>query len=248
MRSPAVWSRSPGPWPVTPPHVLRFAGFKVDLNAMVAMEKPALCPSVYLAGPTVFEPDPDTIFAQMKQLCTRHGLHGVSPLDNQIGLEGIAPGRSLARRIVQADIELMHKVDGGIFCLDGFRRGPEMDPGTAFEVGYMLALRKPLVGWTSDPRDYPARVRAFFAETFGLTLNTGGAGGMGARSGALRDPDGILVHSEGCVQNAMVHVGIELSGGAVSVSTRWLAAFESAIAHLARLLAASDIAPLRAEA
>ena len=79
-------------------------------------------PTVYLAGPTVFDPDPDAIFSQMKQTCARHGLEGVSPLDNQIGLQGITPGRALARRIVQADIDLMRRVDAGIFCLDGFRR------------------------------------------------------------------------------------------------------------------------------
>jgi len=201
------------------------------------MRTPPRRPSVYLAGPTVFEPDPDAIFAQMKQVCAHHGLRGVSPLDNQMGLEGIAPGRPLARRIVQADIDLMHRVDAGIFCLDGFRRGPEMDPGTAFEVGYMHALGKRLVGWTSDPRDYPARVRAFFADTFGLPLSVGETGGTGARSGALRDPDGMLVHSEGCVQNAMVHVGIELSGGLVCAEAPWLTAFQCAIAHLAHLLA-----------
>lgn len=195
-------------------------------------------PTVYLAGPTVFDPDPDAIFSQMKQTCARHGLEGVSPLDNQIGLQGITPGRALARRIVQADIDLMRRVDAGIFCLDGFRRGPEMDPGTAFEVGYMHALGKRLAGWTRDPRQYPDRVHDFFADTFGLTLTAGETGGTGARSGALRDPDGMLVHSEGCVQNAMIHVGIELSGGSVWADTKWLAAFEAAVVGLAGLLTA----------
>jgi len=125
-----------------------------------------------------------------------------------------------------------------VFCLDGFRRGPEMDPGTAFEVGYMHALGKTLAGWTRDPRDYPDRVRDFFAATFGLALTTpvDTVALTGGRSGALRDPDGVLVHSEGCVQNAMVHVGIELSGGAVCADASWLSAFEAAIVHLAGLL------------
>jgi len=193
-------------------------------------------PTAYLAGPTVFAPDPDAVFAAMKVVCERHGLEGVSPLDNQTGLEGIPPGAALARRIVEADLALMHAVDGGIFCLDGFRRGPEMDPGTAFEVGYMHALGKKLVGWTSDPRDYPARVEGFFATNFAAPLMDDQMSGRGGRSGALRDPDGVLVHSQGCKQNAMVHVGIELSGGAVFSGTDWLVAFEAAVAALAGLL------------
>ena len=189
--------------------------------------------TIYLAGPTVFEPDPAAIFDHMKQLCRRHGLQGLSPLDNQLALSG-PPGAALARQIVQADIDLMRRADAGVFCLDSFRRGPEMDPGTAFEAGYMHALGKPLAGWTRDTRDYPDRVRAFFAGTFGLGLIDGAGGG--AQSGTLRAPDGILVHSEGCLQNAMVHAGIELAGGIVGAHPDWPAAFEAAVAHLAGLL------------
>lgn len=192
-------------------------------------------PTVYLAGPTVFERDPDAIFAAMKAICARVGVRGVSPLDNQMGLEGSEPGHALATRIVQADIALMRRLDAGLFCLDGFRRGPEMDPGTAFEIGYMHALGKPLAGWTRDPRPYPDRVRGFFASTFGLPLDDANAidSGTGARSGALRDPDGMLVHSEGCLQNAMTQVGIELSGGAVHADPDWTVAFTRAAAGLA---------------
>ena len=193
-------------------------------------------PRIYLAGPTVFEPDPDAIFVIMKTICTRHGLEGISPLDGQLGLEGQAPGREMVAQIVRADIGLMHAADGAVFCLDGFRRSPEMDPGTAFEIGFMLALGKPLAGWTRDPRPYPERVRAYFAETFALPLVPGTSGGPGARSGDLRDPDGILVHSEGCLQNAMTEIGIELSGGAVAAHEEWQTAFEHAVLHLARRL------------
>ncbi len=40
----------------------------------------------------------------------------------------------------------MDTLDGGLFCLDPFRRSSEMDPRTAFEVGYMRALGKPMAG------------------------------------------------------------------------------------------------------
>jgi nucleoside 2-deoxyribosyltransferase len=200
-------------------------------------------PGVYLAGPTVFEADPAPLFGLMKKICARHGLEGISPLDNQIGLEGRPSGRALATAIVRADITLMQRVDAGVFCLDGFRRGPEMDPGTAFEIGYMHALGKPLAGWTRDVRSYPERVASFFADVFGLSLTAAGTGAQGGTSGTARDPDGILVHSDGCYQNAMTQMGIELSGGPggegqvsggqVCADPVWTVAFERAVANLA---------------
>ena len=191
-------------------------------------------PTIYLAGPTVFEPDPAPLFATIKRICAAHGLEGVSPLDNQLELEAHTPGRALVTRIVQADIELMHQVDAGLFCLDSFRRAPEMDPGTAFEIGYMHALGKPLAGWTRDPRLYPDRVRAYFAETFNLPLNQ--TASQGVQSGAERDPDGILVHSESCFQNAMTEIAIERSGGRVHAHPDWTTAVDQAVQDLARRL------------
>ncbi len=190
-------------------------------------------PRLYLAGPMVFEPEPEAFFARMKVICARYGLEGVSPLDNQVELAGHAPGKPLALAIVTADIALMHSLDAGVFCLDGFRRSPEMDPGTAFEIGYMHALGKPLAGWTRDPLLYPDRVAAFFNTVFRQTLTGTTPGAVGATSGALRDPDGILVHSEGCYQNAMAEMGIERSGGLVAADPDWAVAFEQAVAHLA---------------
>jgi nucleoside 2-deoxyribosyltransferase len=193
-------------------------------------------PSVYLAGPMVFLPDPGSIFARMKAICDGLNLTGMTPLDNQTGLEELAPGPDVIERIVRADIELMRSVDAGVFCLDGFRRGPEMDAGTAFEIGYMHGLGKPLAGWTADPRPYPRKVQDYFSEVFGLALTDALPGPSGGTSGLTRDPDGMLVHSEGCVQNAMVHIGIELSGGIVAADNDWERAFTSAVARLADLL------------
>ena len=198
------------------------------------------CPRVYLAGPMVFAPNPDAVFAEMKAICARFGLEGVSPLDNQTGLEGHAPGLALARAIVDADIALMHGMDGGLFCVDGFRRSPEMDPGTAFEIGYMHALGKPLAGWTREPLLYAERVAAFFTDVFGAALTPAAPGPAGGTSGALRDPDGILVHSEGCHQNAMADMGIRRSGGLIAAHPDWAAAFAQAAAHLADRLRAGS--------
>jgi nucleoside 2-deoxyribosyltransferase len=187
----------------------------------------------------VFYPDPNTTFTAMKRICALHGVDGVAPIDNQVALAGVPPGRALVRRIVEADLELMRNLDAGIFCLDGFRRGPEMDPGTAFEIGYMHALGKPLVGWTADPRDYPARVAGYFDDVFRQNLTWAVAGALGATSGSLRDPDDVLVHSESCYQNAMTEIGIELSGGRVFADRDWSRAFAAAVRDLAGRLRGS---------
>ncbi len=199
-------------------------------------------PTIYLAGPTVFEPDPAASFSTMKAICDRHGLEGVSPLDNQMGLEGLPPGRDLLRRIVAADIALMRRLDGGVFCLDPFRGAPEMDAGTAFEIGYMVALGKPVAGWTRDPRLYPLKVRHYFEQGMGAALVPATAGAKGGTSGLTRDPHGMLVHSEGCVQNAMTEIGIELAGGAVFADETWTVAFDAAVTMLAARLGWTPIA------
>jgi nucleoside 2-deoxyribosyltransferase len=181
----------------------------------------------------VFEPDPAAIFDRMKTLCRAQGVIGVAPLDNQIGLQSIAPGRELLERIVRADIALMDRLPGAVFCLDSFRRAPEMDAGTAFEVGYMTALGKPIAGWTRDTRPYPQRVADFFRNQ---SLTRASPGPLGGTSGLLRDPDGVLIHSEGCVQNAMVHISIELAGGIVATDVDWEKAFSRAVASVAQQL------------
>jgi nucleoside 2-deoxyribosyltransferase len=192
-------------------------------------------PRIYLAGPMVFYPDPDATFAAMKKLCAKHGLEGVAPIDNQIELKGITPGKRLIREIVKADIALMGRLDGGLFCVDGFRRAPDMDPGTAFEIGYMNAQGKPLCGWTEDGRLYPVKVKDYFKRVFGEALHVTKANPKGGTSGSARDPDEILVHSQGCMQNGMMHIGIELSGGKIFADPDWRVAFDCAAAHLATL-------------
>jgi nucleoside 2-deoxyribosyltransferase len=188
-------------------------------------------PKTYLAGPTVFLPDHDAIFETMKSICARHGLEGCSPLDNQIGLEGLSPGKATITEIVKADFALMRAADAALVCLDPFRRSTEMDPGTAVEIGFLYALQKPMSAWTQDPRSYPDKVSEFFAAE---SMTKAIANTSGGTSGDMRDPDHVLVHSEGCVANGMAHIGVELSGGIVFCHKNWLIAFEAAAMHLAQ--------------
>lgn len=172
------------------------------------------------------------MFNEMRAICARYGLEGVAPIDNQLDLQGLAPGHDTLMAIVRADRTLMDRLDGSLVCLDPFRRSTEMDPGTAVEIGYLHALGKPMAGWTRDGRSYPEKVADFFRER-GEALNFTESNATGATSGSLRDPDGILVHSEGMVANGMAPGFIELSGGAVFSDPDWRVAFEAAARNLA---------------
>jgi nucleoside 2-deoxyribosyltransferase len=192
--------------------------------------------SIYLAGPMVFLPDAERVFGIMKDILKDYGLKGVAPVDNQSNLTGVRPGKDLNEAIYQADIEIMNSVDGAIFDISPFRRGTEMDTGTAFEIGYCRCLGIPMTGWTTQTLFYPEHVSEYVNERFGQSLLEDVEGAPGAKSGSTRDPDGLLVHSSGLYQNLMVQMAIESSGGSVHADSSWEKAFGRAAAQLATQL------------
>jgi nucleoside 2-deoxyribosyltransferase len=188
---------------------------------------------VYLAGDLVFRPDGLAMFDRLREICAQLGMIGVAPLDGQAALQGLPPGEETILAIVAADRELMDGCDGGLFCLDPFRRAADMDPGTAVEIGYMFAQGKPLCGYTADGRDYPTKVAAYFRAAWQADLRGRPALAFGGSSGSQEDPDGMLVHSEGLVQNGMTEGFIRMSGGRVCSDADVFAAFRQAAIHLA---------------
>ena len=190
-------------------------------------------PRIYLAGDTVFRPGAEDLFRAMKDICARAGLEGVCPFDGQAEVDALAPGAETSLLIARLDRDLMDGCDAGIFCLDPFRRAADMDPGTAVEIGYMAAQGKKLVGYTVDGRPYPQKVAEYRKLAWGDSLRERkGTGG----SGTTEDADGLIVHSEGMVQNAMTEGFIRMSGGDVAVDPDMLTAFGKAIAILRRNL------------
>jgi len=190
---------------------------------------------VYLAGDLVFRPEAPTLFERLKTICHTTGLEGCAPFDGQDAIRGLPPGRDTILKIITADRDLMNTCDAGLFCLDPFRRAPDMDPGTAVEIGYMMAQGKPLEGYTTDARPYPEKVAAYWKHAWNENVSPRTNPNAFA-SGALEDPDGMLLHSDGMVQNGMTEGFITLSGGGIATHRDFETAFRIAAEALAKRL------------
>ena len=114
-------------------------------------------PRIYLAGPEVFFPNAVAQGETKKRLCAEHGFEGVYPLDNVIETAQLSL-QEIARRISHSNEALMRSCDLLIANCTPFR-GVSMDVGTAFEIGFMRALDRPVLGYTNHPADYASRVR-----------------------------------------------------------------------------------------
>jgi nucleoside 2-deoxyribosyltransferase len=116
-------------------------------------------PRVYLAGPDVFLPDATAVFQRMKATCKTLGLEGIEPFDGQLDIATNESHDAFAHRIYEGNVARIRSCDGLIANLRPFR-GLEPDCGTVFEVGFAVALGKPVVGYHVPPETYAARVQA----------------------------------------------------------------------------------------
>jgi len=107
---------------------------------------------IYLAGPEVFLPDAVEVGRRKVEICGRHGLTGLFPLDIE------QPARRMtAAEIYRACLAAMRQADAVIANLSPFR-GVGADPGTAFELGFMAAQGRPVFGYTNESRSLFDRV------------------------------------------------------------------------------------------
>ncbi len=183
--------------------------------------------SVYLAGPDVFLPDAFEIGQRKIELCTRHGLAGLYPLENTI--DTAAQDASL--RIFRGNETMMVAADAIIANLTPFR-GPGADAGTVYELGYMAGRGKLCLGYTNDPSCYADRVRRF-TEVI-------------PRDGRLVDALGLTVEDFGLSDNLMMIHALDLHGCPLVTPRQapadiWhdLSAFETCVRMAAERLATS---------
>ena len=138
---------------------------------------------IYLAGPSVFREDSIKHGEYLKSCCALHGAVGHYPLDNVIKASSSA--RETALLIRKANEDMMRQSDAAIADMTPFR-GPGMDGGTAYEIGYMAALGKPVVAYSDDTGFYSSRIDHV------------------SRNGILFDRTGLIVEDFGLNDNLMM--------------------------------------------
>jgi nucleoside 2-deoxyribosyltransferase len=163
---------------------------------MSAIMSAAPPPRIYLAGPEVFLPDPIAAGRRKQALCEAHGFIGCYPLDAQLDLATFDKAEA-ARRISLANEALMRSCDLLIANCTPFR-GVSMDVGTAFEVGYMRALGRPVLGYTNTPLDLSER-SAMGRTRIDLPFDS--------------DAVGVEIENFGLAENLMIEIAITESGG-----------------------------------
>jgi nucleoside 2-deoxyribosyltransferase len=185
-----------------------------------------MLPRIYLAGPEVFLPDAAAVGAKKVALCAAHGFEGVFPLDAGLDLAGLAKVEQ-ARRISAANERLIAGCDALIANLTPFR-GVHMDSGTAFEVGFMRALGRPVLGYTNVAAGYRERAEEYRRTSPGLP-------DADATDIEIEDFDG--------AENLMIEAAILASGGHVVRSTvpqgqemRDLSGLEACLTQAARIM------------
>ena len=136
-------------------------------------------PRVYLAGPDVFYPDVADRSAKLKDACRHYGFEGIFPLDSGVQLIPPVEREENGFLIYEANIKLIQSCQAMLANVSPFR-GPSLDAGTAFEIGFGRALGLEVVGYTSDRSLYKDRVT----------------------------PDGLMVEDFGMIDNLMIHAAI----------------------------------------
>jgi nucleoside 2-deoxyribosyltransferase len=156
---------------------------------------------VYLAGPEIFLANAREIGARKRAICTQYGLTGIFPTDEE---EPFSPTMTLPERglgISRAMEHVMRTCNAMIVNMTPFR-GPSADVGSAYEMGFMRALGRPIFSYTNDDRPFFDRVVEF-------------SGGVVRErpSGVHEDDDGMAIESFALRDNLMLEGGVIASGG-----------------------------------
>ena len=112
--------------------------------------------TAYLAGPDVFLPDAVAHAARKVEICRRHGLCGLPPLNQDV--ETAAKTPDLWQTIFEKDLAMMQRCDIIIANLTPFG-GASADAGTLIEVGWFLGTGKPVFGYSNSSESFESRMR-----------------------------------------------------------------------------------------
>ena len=187
---------------------------------------------VYLAGPEVFLPDALEVAAAKKRICAEHGLEGVFPLDPPP--QAPPAERPYWMRIYLGNEAHIRSCGALIANLTPFR-GPSADAGTVFELGFMRALGRPVMGYSNAAADFLDRTRRFL-----------GGEARPRPDGGWEDAEAMGLEDFGLADNLMIDGGIAAAGTAFdrhdAAGDRWrdLTGFERCVARLAQWSSASS--------
>ncbi len=188
---------------------------------------------IYLAGPEVFLANARDIGARKRTICERHGLIGVFPADEE---DACDPAQSLSEQglaISRAMERVMRGCDAMIVNLTPFR-GPSADVGSAYEMGFMRALGRPIFAYSNDDRPFLDRVTNFCGGTVRVRP-----------TGEHEDPDGMAIEPFELHDNLMLAGGVTASGGCIVAETTTYAERYTSLAAFERCVTQAAIALLR---
>lgn len=104
---------------------------------------------IYIAGPDVFLKNALEDLNKKKDFCQENGFIGMIPFDGNVDFS--QSNEKIREDIYKANIEMIQDCDIVIANINNFRHN-EQDAGTIFEIGYGVALKKKVYGYSSDTR------------------------------------------------------------------------------------------------
>ena len=208
-------------------------------ESFVCQQERAMTLKVYMAGPDVFLPNALELAKDKKAIMRAHGFEGLHPFDNEVNTVGLTPYQ-IGIKIFEANMEMMKSADLVIAHITPFR-SPSADVGTAFEMGVMCTLGKPVYAYSNVTPAYIERVAALGGE---LRTN---------EHGRPVDCNGMSIEDFDMIDNLMLEGAWRRAGAKVVLvptteTERFtsLAGFERQAANMARELLNRDyvFAPL----
>jgi nucleoside 2-deoxyribosyltransferase len=175
---------------------------------------------IYLAGPDVFLPDAIDVGRREVELCARHGLIGLYPLDNTFDIAA----RDASMQMFRGNEAMMNQASAIIANLTPFR-GPGADAGTVYELGCMVGRGKLCLGYTNDPSCYADRVGEHTEVT--------------SRDGRLSDARGLAVEDFGWSDALDLHGCALVQPRQNPTDRQDLSVFETCVRMAAERLAAA---------
>lgn len=169
-------------------------------------------PELYLAGPDVFRPNAAEIGEQLIRICETYHCKGIFPL---FGGESASDAHKTAEGVSNRNhfyVRGCHALIGNITPF----RGPNVDDGTAYEIGGARLLGKPTFLYAAHRKPYADRVRYW---TGFLSSHDGAEGrdhhgdaieNFGLQANLMITPPGNPVFgcAEEAIRAAAIHFGV----------------------------------------